>query len=714
MKKHFFLLVLSLLSIRGFSKHIVGGEIFYDYQGNNTYKITLKIYRDCFSGGAPYDDVVSIGVFDSTGKLVKTLSVDFPGSNVISNTINNPCLKPPSDVCVEEAAYITTVNLPPIAGGYDLSYQRCCRNNSISNIINPGGDGSTYTCHIPDPSLAPKNSSPRFTKFPPVFLCSNDPLFFDHAAKDPDGDSLVYEFTDPLEGGSTFNTTPNPPPPPPYTSVQWQATYNAQYPLSSSPAMSIDRSTGKITGTPNMLGQWVIGVRVKEYRNGKFLSSVQRDFQFNVVDCPNVTVSSIPSQTVYCFGMTVNFHNNSINGSKWYWNFGDPTVSNDTSTAMAPTWTYSNSGSYTVILIANPGFTCADTAYTTFLIYPLLKPTFVPGQPQCLPGNHFNFSAGGAYQGNGTFSWNFGKDATPATSGQQNVSNVVFSKPGVHPITLTVVENGCTVSYVDNVVVLDVPVLKYGPPPIAGCIPFTVHFSDSTFKDPSVTKVVWDFGDGTFSTLSSPTHTYTQPGVYSVNLAVYTNNFCVGNLSFTVSNMITASPSPKAEMLASSTLISVANNAVIFTDLSEGSSNCWIYFGDGDSTNSCNAMHSYPAEGTYTATMVAVNQYGCKNSYKVIIESDANFWIPNTFTPNFDGKNEVFLPVVERVDYFHLSIFDRWGNHIFESNDPTQGWDGTYKGRRCKEDIYVWKVEYTNLGQQSQERDYVGHVLLLK
>ena len=131
----------------------------------------------------------------------------FPGSVRLNPPITNPCLVQP-DVCVERAIYTATVTLPPVTGGYDIVYQRCCRNNGVANI--PQDQGATYLVHIPDPAQATCNNSPRFNNFPPMFVCVNAPIVFDHSATDPDGDQLVYSLCDPYEGGDA--TCPNPSP----------------------------------------------------------------------------------------------------------------------------------------------------------------------------------------------------------------------------------------------------------------------------------------------------------------------------------------------------------------------------------------------------------------------------------------------------------------------------------------------------------------------
>src|SRR5688500_16503526 len=141
----FFTLCFLLLGFiyRTQAAHIVGGEVHYEYLGNDTYKITVKVYCDCFSAGAPFDPILALGVFNSNNEWLQTISIDFPGSTVLPNDANNPCLLVPPTVCVEEAIYETTVVLPPIAGGYTLAYQRCCRNNTIVNLSDPSNTGAT-------------------------------------------------------------------------------------------------------------------------------------------------------------------------------------------------------------------------------------------------------------------------------------------------------------------------------------------------------------------------------------------------------------------------------------------------------------------------------------------------------------------------------------------------------------------------------------------
>jgi gliding motility-associated-like protein len=370
-KQYIILMLLAFASLHTFATHIVGGEIYYDNLGSNNYRITLKLYRDCSNPlNALYDNPATIFIFNSSGTLVDSIEIPFPGSVILPTPLSNPCLVPPSNICVEQAIYQKVVTLPPLAGGYDITYQRCCRNVTILNLTNPGAVGATYMAHIPDPGLAVINSSPRYNNFPPIFLCAGVPLNFDHAATDPDGDSLYYDLCDAYTGLDQFCPIVGPQTPtgcnalapsPPAPFVPWASPYSGSYPMSSSPALAVNPVTGLMTGTPNMIGQWVIAVCVKEYRHGVLLDVNKRDFQFNVVNC-GIPVASIPSQQSFCFGSPSHFTQNSINAFSYHWDFGDPGTSLDTSNVLSPTWTYAAAGTYTVSLIVNPRTLCADTA----------------------------------------------------------------------------------------------------------------------------------------------------------------------------------------------------------------------------------------------------------------------------------------------------------------------------------------------------------------
>ncbi|HTL82993.1 MAG TPA: T9SS type B sorting domain-containing protein, partial [Bacteroidia bacterium] len=107
--------------------------------------------------------------------------------------------------------------------------------------------------------------------------------------------------------------------------------------------------------------------------------------------------------------------------------------------------------------------------------------------------------------------------------------------------------------------------------------------------------------------------------------------------------------------------------------------------------------------------------FGCMSTDTVTIEilPEDRFYIPNTFTPNGNGLNDIFMPAILGADKYHFMIFDRWGNLIFETNDVNVGWDGRFKGHRCEEDVYVWRITYTDV-VDLQEKTVIGHVNLIR
>ncbi|MCB0640388.1 MAG: hypothetical protein KDC44_02055, partial [Phaeodactylibacter sp.] len=294
--------------------HIIGGEMTYECLGGGTYRFTMKIYRDCAGGGAdfdstpnaPFDATVTIYEGSSTVPFQNLTLFDPPIVTNIDPELSNPCLVVPPGVCVEEGVYVFTLDLPNSPSSYHISYQRCCRNNTITNIIDPGSAGATYTIELTPQAQDLCNNSPTFNNFPPIVICNNEPINFDFSATDADGDQLVYSLCDPFLGGGTNQVmfeeangvAPNPDLPPPYSVVPFSPPFSAMNPMQGNPPLSIDPNTGFITGVPEILGQFVVGVCVEEYRNGQLLSVLRRDFQFNVADCQPTVVADIQEDQI--------------------------------------------------------------------------------------------------------------------------------------------------------------------------------------------------------------------------------------------------------------------------------------------------------------------------------------------------------------------------------------------------------------------------------
>ncbi|HYV94697.1 MAG TPA: gliding motility-associated C-terminal domain-containing protein [Chitinophagales bacterium] len=366
----FFFIASEIIPLQTIASHIVGGELYYQCLGNNSYLITLKVYRDCYNGIPPLDNPAYFGIFNGSGALIQNPAIPLGTDVFIPITANNPCLIVPPNICVEEGTYSFTAILPPTPGGYTIAYQRCCRNMTIVNLFDPSNTGITIFSTIPDTSLAICNSCPYYNNYPPTVICVDYPLVFDHSATDPDGDSLVYSLCEPFVGADPYNPQPTLPSTPPYSNVTYVNPYSATDPLGTLPPMSIDPVTGLLQVTPDAIGQYVVGVCVSEYRNGVLLGVHMRDFQFNVTQCTLPPVAALPTVFNGCDGFTFLFPNYSTGGITYHWDFGVPGLSNDTSNMQSPSYTYTDTGVYIVTLYVNPGTICSDTATMEVYVYP--------------------------------------------------------------------------------------------------------------------------------------------------------------------------------------------------------------------------------------------------------------------------------------------------------------------------------------------------------
>jgi len=356
------------------ASHIVGGELNYDYKGNNKYRIRLQLYVDCQNGfptAIAQDITARIAVFGkNNNQLISNLSFEIKRNAPIRvSKTNYNCIEISPNACVDAYLYDTIITLPKRAEGYVLSFQRCCRNNTILNLISPEATGANIWTFVNDLDTIVQNSTPVFKNLPPNFLCTNTPLIFDHSAIDADGDSLVYEFFHPFLAATVGNPRPTyiQYEKPPFSLVNFSSAYNFINPINSSPNATINKKTGLLTITPTLSGQFVIGIIVKEYRNGNFIGFTQRDYQFNIQNCVFKTVSAFTTPEINC-DKQVTLNNNSQNAQRYFWDFGDSAVQTDTSSKKIGSYTYSKIGFYNIKLKVFNG-NCIDSIIKTIEIY---------------------------------------------------------------------------------------------------------------------------------------------------------------------------------------------------------------------------------------------------------------------------------------------------------------------------------------------------------
>lgn len=292
-----FIFLFSLLVTNTFASHMVGGGFRYKYISNNKYVIQLDYHKDCSANAVDYPPgAVRIGIYrKSNNTLVQSLDLN-PGPISIVNFITDSCVNSPV-TCVQKRVYEDTLFLNTSnfndSTGYYLSYEQCCRNFGIKNILDPDKSGiAFYAEFVPftKNNTNFRNSSPYLENDQNVYLCLFETFVADYKHIDPDGDSLAYKLitpvmgtTDPVFNNSNGISVLNPKP---YPDINWTPGYGLSLNLmDGNPDLSIDSINGKIGIKPNQTGMYSFAYKVEEYRNGVLIASYNREVQHYVVIC---------------------------------------------------------------------------------------------------------------------------------------------------------------------------------------------------------------------------------------------------------------------------------------------------------------------------------------------------------------------------------------------------------------------------------------------
>lgn len=715
---HFILFLSLLLPLSGFATHIVGGSITYTYNGGTNYTVMLKLYRDC--SGAAFPASATIDVLMANGSaFAPSRNFTLPGGAITNITpVLPPCATAPNPVpCVEERVYTGTVSLAAHPGGMHLVYDLCCRNGSISNILNPGAEGETFYAYIPcynkawsedftlpngtttdagatawtrtlgavPPTSAqvnngmfeivgsnngsmiwasqvinistfaagvnlsanlerigtnfgnndtlklfysinggPKtlwtvngnnvgawasprfatanalvgntiqlyiharfnannnstgktfrvdmvnvynntfvnNSSPYFNALPPLLLCATNPFSLNMSATDADGDVLVYSMYTPYDD-NPFPTYPNNLFTP--STVTWSPGYSAVSPFNSGgPNVTLNASTGLMTGVANTLGQYVYGVKVQEFRGGILLSEVTRDYQVNTVTCPPfVPAAPIASaNSPICAGQTLSLSATFTAGATYQW-----TGPNGfTSTLVNPTIPGATTLAAGVYSVTATVAGCTSPPGTVAVVVNPVPttPTATANSPICAGQtlSLFSSTVTGA-----TYNWT-GPNAFTSTLQNPTIAGATTLAAGVYSVTSTV--SGCTSGAgTVNVVVNPLPASPTAGANTPLCAGQTLNLTASTIAGATY---IWAGPNSFTSTTQNPSipaTTTLAAGVYSVSAVVAG---CPG-LPGTVS--VTINPAPAAPTAGSNSPLCAGNTINLTASTIAGATYSW-------------------------------------------------------------------------------------------------------------------------------------------
>jgi len=398
----------------------------------------------------------------------------------------------------------------------------------------------------------------------------------------------------------------------------------------------------------------------------------------------SVTVNPLPVVSVtgstVCVNATISL--TSAGGVFYSWSGPNAYSSNQQNPNIVGATT-NLSGSYAVTVTDANG--CINGNVTHVTVNPF--PNVTVSSTAICNGNSGTLNAAGA----NTYAWNptAGLSSANSPSVTATVNTTTF-----YTVTGTDI-NGCVNTAVSTVTVNPLPVLAITPQTTSGCAPLCVSFLNTTTATGSC---LWAFGDGKTSTSCTPNHCFTGQGTFGASLTLTDNNGCVNSANASV----IVYPVPIADFNASPQPTTILDPTIHFVDATVGaviSTYSWT-FGDpgNDSSILQNPIFIYQAVGSYPVHLTVTSNFGCKDSILKIIKIDDDFmiYVPNAFSPNADGTNDMFFAKGEGVKDFKLYVFDRWGSQVFFSDDIYKGWDGRFQSKGTEivqEDIYVWKIE---------------------
>ena len=419
---------------------------------------------------------------------------------------------------------------------------------------------------------------------------------------------------------------------------------------------------------------------------------------------------------------------NAVDGdaiNQWQWNFGDGNNSNQ----QNPNHLYGNENVYNVSLTVTTNYGCVDTYNGQATVWPLPDVNFSPTDVCLETPTVFNdlstISNTYSANNNAQWDWDFGDGGN---SNQQN-PNYTYNSDGQYNTTLIVTSNnGCSNQNTLVVTVHPKPVVNFTGENLSGCSPvcFTLN-STSVVNNPStIVDYTWTLSNGV-------TYNSTDPSVSDCFVNNTSNSIFIGVELTATSNLgcsnshfepsfIEIYHNPIASFTFTPEKPDVYDATVTFINSSLYADNYnWNISGYGTS-NDHSPVADFPlVPETYDVELITTTDEGCSDTAYAVVDvlDRIIFYVPNTFTPDYDDYNQFFTPIFtsgfDPYD-FNLLIFNRFGEIIFESNDASIGWDGTYgveSNEFVKDGTYVWKIEFKET-MTDKRHVHTGHVNLLR
>lgn len=428
---------------------------------------------------------------------------------------------------------------------------------------------------------------------------------------------------------------------------------------------------------------------------------------------PAQVVVSVSNDTTVCQNGTAVVSASATGGTTYlyHWSMTASTASSQSVSPLVPT---------VVSVYAENEFGCVSTPLDIDIaMYNPITVSISPNDTVCpgYPSNHA-VTASGGHLGY-TYAWT--ANGTAMAGGLSTVD--------VNPVSQTAycvtVGDGCETTpqvICTNTLIREVPVPIFTSDTTGGCAPTEIEFTNlTTVMAPAyVDSVTWNIGGVIYHDLVSFTHEFTEIGVYDIWFEVYTNFGCHSAVTF--NDYITIHPNPEAMFYANPNPTTVFDTEVTFNNTSTPGNNTyqWIFSGGNPGTSIDDSPIVVYPEGvasTYPVKLIVINEFMCSDTVKGIVDvqSDILIFVPNAFTPDGDEFNEYWRVYIDGIDIydFHLTVFNRWGEIVWESYNPEGMWDGTYGSTESKTGTYVWVIEAKDKFSD-KKLEWRGHVTVLK
>ncbi len=426
-----------------------------------------------------------------------------------------------------------------------------------------------------------------------------------------------------------------------------------------------------------------------------------------------------------CAPLVVSFTNASNGNASNQWTFGN----GKTSTLLDPTATYTSlpgddASSYTVKLVITSSDNCKDSTTRQVQLFDHPKSVFNSDTAVCSPSTvSFNNTSIHA----NAYSWSLGDGNVSFDVNTQNFYQNTTAFDVKYKITLVSTSNdGCKDTLSKFLNVHPKPVFFISSQPDSGCTPLNVHFENIV----GVTNYKWTFTDGNEATEGDIYHLFVNgtgsDKIFKAQLIATDKYGCLD----TAVKSIKVFPYPVANFGVTPDdppTVFIPNQAIHTHNFSTKAVKYLWRFGDGETSAEKEPEHFYTQKGQYQISLLVTSEHGCLDSFalpaKIIAMDETAVQMPNAFTPNPNGPpgsnydpkatdNDVFHPQIRGAEKYLFSIYSRWGELLFETKNPNEGWDGYYKGKMCTQDVYIWKIAATFIDGKTFSK--TGDVLLLK